>query len=130
MEKKLKNSLIILVIILISLISFAGIYSKRVGKYVNILPEYTIGSNLTGKRVLEIKLSDATEKIIKDSDGNVVEEIPEGANEEDYTTAEEPINKEEKLTKQNYNKVKDIISKRLDYLKIWFELIINDTKLL
>ena len=118
MEKKLKNAVIILLIILISLISFAGIYSKRTGKYVNILPEYTMGSNLTGKRILEIKLSDATEKIIKDSDGNVVDEIPEGANEEDYTTTEEPINKEEKLTKQNYNKVKDIISKRLDYLKI------------
>ena len=118
MEKKLKIAVIILVIILISIISFVGIYSKSSGRYVNILPEYTIGSNLTGKRILTIKPSDSTESIIKDSNGNIVDEIPEEANEEDYTTTQEPINKEENLTKQNYNKVKDIIAKRFDYLKI------------
>lgn len=118
MEKKLKIAVIILVIILISIVSFVGIYSKSSGRYVNILPEYTIGSNLTGKRILTIKPSDSTESIIKDSNGNIVDEIPEEANEEDYTTTQEPINKEENLTKQNYNKVKDIIAKRFDYLKI------------
>ena len=118
MKIKLKSLIIILIVILLSLISFVGIYSKKSGTYKNILPEYVKGSNLTGKRITNLKPSEDTERKITDKEGNEVSEIPEDANQDDYTTVQEPINKEENLTEQNYKKVKEIIQKKLNYLNV------------
>ena len=110
--KALKRTLIILLIILLALISFGGIYIQKTKFVENILPEYKLGPDFTGLRNIGLKVSDATKDIYYDLDGNVVDE--EGKN---TTKKVESINKEENLTKDNYKKAKEIIEKRLEKIK-------------
>lgn len=110
--KALKRTLIILLIILLALISFGGIYIQKTKFVENILPEYKLGPDFTGLRNIGLKVSDATKDIYYDLDGNVVDE--EGKN---TTKKEESVNKEENLTKDNYKKAKEIIEKRLEKIK-------------
>lgn len=110
--KALKRTLIILLIILLALISFGGIYIQKTKFVENILPEYKLGPDFTGLRNIGLKVSDATKDIYYDLDGNVVDE--EGKN---TTKKVESVNKEENLTKDNYKKAKEIIEKRLEKIK-------------
>ncbi len=110
--KALKRTLIILLIILLALISFGGIYIQKTKFVENILPEYKLGPDFTGLRNIGLKVSDATKDIYYDLDGNVVDE--EGKN---TTKKVESVNKEENLTKNNYKKAKEIIEKRLEKIK-------------
>ena len=110
--KALKRALIILLIILLALISFGGIYIQKTKFVENILPEYKLGPDFTGLRNIGLKVSDATKDIYYDLDGNVVDE--EGKN---TTKKVESVNKEENLTKDNYKKAKEIIEKRLEKIK-------------
>ncbi len=110
--KALKRTLIILLIILLALISFGGIYIQKTKFVENILPEYKSGPDFTGLRNIGLKVSDATKDIYYDLDGNVVDE--EGKN---TTKKVESVNKEENLTKDNYKKAKEIIEKRLEKIK-------------
>lgn len=110
--KELKRTLIILLIILLALISFGGIYIQKTKFVENILPEYKLGPDFTGLRNIGLKVSDATKDIYYDLDGNVVDE--EGKN---TTKKVESVNKEENLTKDNYKKAKEIIEKRLEKIK-------------
>lgn len=110
--KALKRILIILLIILLGLISFGGIYIQKTKFVENILPEYKLGPDFTGLRNIGLKVSDATKDIYYDLDGNVVDK--EGKN---TTKKEESVNKEENLTKDNYKKAKEIIEKRLEKIK-------------
>lgn len=57
-EKKLKLVLIISVIVLISLISFVGIYEKNMNAYKNIVPEYLLSKDLNGYRRVELSAID------------------------------------------------------------------------
>ncbi len=114
MEKKLKIALCILIIALITIIAFVGVYAKNQITYENVLPNYVKSSELEGKRVTNFKLSTSTEEIIYDKDGNKVEAIPEGANEEEYKKEQVPVNPEEVLTTENYEKVKKIFEGRLN----------------
>lgn len=127
MEKKLKIALIILIVLLIVIIGFIGVYSKDLISYDSALPDYILSSELTGKRVTYFKTDDASEDKIYDKDGNEVEEIPEDANEEDYTTESVKINPEENLTKENYKKSKEIFEGRLKDLGIeYYDVRLNE----
>ena len=70
----------------------------------NILPEYKLGMDLEGHWAVTINVSDDTETVYYDADGNEVEEEAEGG-----TSEEVPVNSEENLTKENYEKTKQII---------------------
>lgn len=107
-EEKLKVTLVILVIILISLVSFGGIFVQKTKFVENIVPEYKLGMDLEGGRMIGLEVDTSTNTVIYDKDGNIVTE--EG---EDTTTKEEPVNPEEDLTVENYKKVKSIVEKRL-----------------
>lgn len=107
-EQKLKVALVVLLIILISLISFGGIFVKQTKFVNNILPNYSWGTDLTGSRIVGISVSTTTNTVIYDKDGNVVEEEGEGT-----TTKEVPVNPEEALTLENYKESKRIMTERL-----------------
>lgn len=113
MEKKLKIALIILVMVLVIMIGFGGIYVKKLVSYNNILPDYELGLNLKGSRITTLKVGDHTHEVIRDAEGNIVEEIPEGADENAYTKEDVPENSEESKTTANYKKVEKIIRGRL-----------------
>lgn len=107
-EKTLKKVLIILFVILISLISFGGIFIQDTKFVKNIIPEYKLGADLTGNTIVEFKVNDGTNSIIYDKDGNVVTKEGEGT-----VKREVPINPTEVLTKENYLLTKQILEKRL-----------------
>lgn len=106
--KKLKIALIILLIILISIISFAGIYVQEKKSMENVLKDYQLGMDLKGSRVVTIAVDTGVETIYYDKDGNVVD-----TEAEDGSKKEVPINSEESLTQANYKKTKETIEKRL-----------------
>ena len=110
--KALKRTLIILIIILLELISFGGIYVQKYNSVKNILKEFKLGASLTGSRDVGLAVSSETKEVIYDKDGNVVDQ--EG---EETTKKEEPVNKEEALTKENYKLVKKIMEERLKTFK-------------
>lgn len=112
MKKEFKILFLILVIALISIIAFAGVYTKDVVSYKEVLPKYMLASELTGKRISFFKLSDEIEEKIYDKDGHEVESIPEGEDEADYRKEEVKLNSEESLTEDNYNTVKKIFEGR------------------
>ena len=112
-SRKLKVILIILFIVLISLISFGGIFVQKAKNYENILPEYLLGMDLSGARHITLTVSDETEDVIYDKDGNVVSE--EG---DDTTKKSEPVNSKDALTKENYEKSKKIVEERLDLIGV------------
>lgn len=118
MNRILKIIFITLLIILLSIISFVGLYIQNTKSMDNILPEYILGMDLRGHRAITLKVSDATETIYYDKDGNVVDEEAE-----DGTSEEMPVNDETDLTHENYLKTKEIVEKRLSDLAITEYLI-------
>ena len=115
----LKTVLIVLIIVLISLISFVGIYIQDKNRMANIIPDYIIGTDVEGYRVVSLNVDNSTKDIIKDADGNVIESATdEEIAEKGYTKTTEPINKPENLTTQNYEKSKEIIQQRLEELQV------------
>ena len=118
-NKTLKIVLAILVIVLISLISFGGIFVKDMNKMKNVLPEYQLGMDFKGKRVFSIKPDDTVNKEYYDKEGNKVDSssIEEGK-EDEYETKEIPVNSTDILTKENFDKMKSIIEKRLELLGV------------
>ena len=113
MDRRLKITLITLLIILLSIISFVGLFIQDTKFMKNKLPDYQLGMDLEGYRNVTIRVSEATETIYYDAEGNEVEEEVE-----DGTSKEVPINNEEVLTKENYTKTKQIIENRLSDLKV------------
>ena len=118
MNKSLKTIFVILLVILVSIISFGGFFVKEKGIMVNKVKDYKLGADLTGTRLASVKIDDSKKTIYYDKDGNVVD-----SEDKEGSTKEEPVNKEEDLTKENYKKTKDIIEKRLNDLKIEYYTI-------
>lgn len=121
MKKNWINKILaILVVILISIVSFFGIYVKDKNKYVNKVPDYQFGMDIEGSRVITIKPDDSKETKTYDADGNLVEDADSNTeeNKEGQTTVEEPVNKDEVLTAENYKKSKSVIEKRLEMSNI------------
>ena len=54
--KKVKIITIVLAIILVSLISFVGIYIQTQNRMENKVKDYQLGSELEGRRVIELKV--------------------------------------------------------------------------
>lgn len=117
-SKKLKLTLMILVCVLIILVGFLGIYSKKGNSYKNILPKYELASDLTGSTILEFEVDDSTNTKYYDKDGKEVDssKVTE-KNEKDYKKEEIPVNAKESLTEGNYEKVVAIMKQRLNFLQ-------------
>lgn len=110
--------LIVLVIILVSLLSFTGIYVKDKNTYKNFIPDYKFGVDLYGYRNIVVKVNDSTETKNYDEEGNLIKETTDENKSKIAKTIEEPVNSEESLTIDNYQAVEDTIIKRLNYLKV------------
>ena len=119
-ERKLKLITEILAIIVICLISYVGIYTKNANRMENQVKDYDLGKDLKGYRELVFKVSDATE--VLDSNGKVVGNTDEYGDSSietnSYQKSENKINASEDLTKENYEKAKSIIEKRLKSLNV------------
>ena len=92
-QKKLSILLIILLIILISIISFVGIFYQDKNQMVNIIPDYTLGTDLSGYRKIALTVDESdesnTEDILKYDNyvksANVIKARLKSMKIEDYT---------------------------------------------
>ena len=116
-DKKLKLLLIVLVCILVILIGFFGIYKREGNAYKNLVPDFLLSSDLKGSTTLELEVDKSTNKEYYDKDGNKVDSSTvTDENKDEYTEKEVPVNDEEQLNQENYEKVVKIIEKRLKFL--------------
>lgn len=110
---------VVVIILLLSLISFAGIYVKDKNAMKNVIPEYKLGTDLYGARNILVKVDDSTTTKKYDSNGNLVENSSDkDENNENITEVEEKVNPDELRTAENYETVKDIIEARLKYMNV------------
>ena len=124
----IKIVLIISIVILLSLISFVGIYVKKTNQYVNLIPNYNLGMELGQKRVITLKVNEGKKTIYFDENGKEVSSIPEGEDESKYKKEEVEINPKENLNEENYKKAKEIIEERLKNIKVDGYAIKNSKK--
>ena len=120
-NKNLKMILTVLVIIMLAIASFFGIFVKDKNKYSNIVKDYKFGADLKGSRLVQLKVSDSTKTVKYDAEGKEIDSS--NTTTEPARTEEKPVNSEETLTKDNYKASKDILEKRitsmgLDYYEI------------
>ena len=82
--KKVKIITIILAIVLVTLVAFGGIYLKTQNRMENKVKDYSLGREIYGGRVIEIKVSDGDEE-------DKIEQNPEILTEENYETVKKTI---------------------------------------
>ena len=104
----------IVIILLLSLISFVGIYVKDKNTMKNLIPEYKLGTDLHGARNILVKVDDSTTTKKYDSNGNLVE----NSSNKDENKEKEKVNPDELKTAKNYETVKNIIEARLKYMNV------------
>lgn len=140
----LKILVIIVAVILISLISFVGIYKQKHGVMENILPDYLLGKDISGYRMVTLKVDETTDEeadestkeenatsdennedtntanteentnSVAENENNTVDENTENDSEQ----AEKEDSNENILTKDNFEKSKEIIQDRMKYANI------------
>lgn len=143
MLKRLKIIVAILLVILLSLIAFWGVFTKEKGVWNNQVAPYNLGMDVKGSRELRYALNDAEEEkyVYVDENGNIKGEVWENGSsttaeheaEHEVGTAEDDghdhenhdnipyaketrtikVNSDEKLTKENFEQAKKLIQKRL-----------------
>ena len=96
--KGLKITVIVLLIILLSLVAFGGVYIKTQNRMEDRVKEYSFSRELDGERVIELKVSNGTSDTTSDKN-----------------TDKSTVNPED-LTIENYETVKNTIEKRLKNL--------------
>lgn len=117
--KVVKISTIILLIILVSMIGFLGIYKQNKNQMSNVVKDYSYSMAINGARNIKLVINTDTTEVIKDSEGNVIEDATDEEIEQNgYVTEEVAVNSDEIKTVENYNKTKEIIEKRLKKLGV------------
>lgn len=117
--KKIKILTITLLIILITMIAFFGIYGQVQNRMENKVKDYSYAMDINGSRVVRLKVNTNTKEVIKDKDGNVVESATDEEIEKNGCQKEEvPVNSQENLNQNNYKNARDIIEKRLKKLNV------------
>lgn len=122
-NKALKITLIILIIILLSIISFVGIYVQNKNVVKNVLPEYILAKDLAGYRFVELKPAEDNKETENDQETN-------NENSSEETDKEETTEKSETETVtenvKNYKKAKEILEKRLKTMQVSNYIIRQD----
>ena len=128
----LKIVVITLLIILLSIISFGGIFVEDKNTMKNLVADYQLSRELTGSRRVELNVDKTVNTVNFDADGNIIEDDgtsqtettteettdtsegnTDGTEESKIASTEEvPVNREEVLTVENYKKSKSILEKR------------------
>lgn len=113
-NKILKLMGIILLIILIVIVSFMGIYVKDKNRMVNLVKDFSLGMDFEGGRLVILSPDTTTETKYYDEEGNEVDTT--GLSEEEiekYKKEEIAVNPTEVLNDNNYENAKKIIEDRL-----------------
>jgi preprotein translocase subunit SecD len=139
LTKILMSILLVLASIAVIVIAFVGIYLPNLNKLKNIIPDYTLGSEIDGVIEYRLKVDDSEEEkeVYLDENGDVKGYTEDGKNtssssssddEDSEDTAEtakaetgytletrtKKTNNDEDLTKENFEKSKKILADRLE----------------
>ena len=126
MNKILKRTLIILIIILLSIISFIGIYVQNKNTVSNAVKEYQLGMDLEGSRKVQLSVDTSEETINYDKDGNKIENTETGT--EVASTEKIPVNDTSVLTAENYKLTKKILQDRLKVMGVTnYQIRVNES---
>lgn len=123
--KKLTTIIFCLVAIILIIVGFIGVYFQVQGKSIDLVPEYTLGTDLYGIMEYRFLPDDSEEEkdVYVDESGNIKGEVVESTDTEEETEKNLDIpysietkivkaNEEKDLTKNNFETVKEILSKR------------------
>ena len=116
LENALKKAIVILLIVLLSLISFLGIHKRNLNTFASVLPEYQFSKELSEIRTFEFSVDTSTKDAETSSDSTDEASTDTTTDETTDTssdTQQVPVNDPSVLTKENYAKVKKITEKRL-----------------
>ena len=105
-EQKLKIIVLILIIVLVSLMSFGGLFIQNNGKMVNLLPNYIKGMDLKGYRYITLDVAE-DEEHNHDNEEEKVEESAQTAEQQTEVDA-----------KKDFINAKKIIEKRLKEMNV------------
>lgn len=133
LKNALKKGIVILLIVLLSLISFLGIHKRNLNTWASVLPEYQFSKELSEIRTFEFSVDTSTKDAEDSSDSSdSTDETTDEATTTDTTetttdestdtdstdtsteTTKVPVNDPSVLTKENYEKVKKITEQRLN----------------
>lgn len=86
------------------------------------MKDYSYAMDLNGSRVIRLKVSQESKTVVKDQEGNEIEDSENLTDEEitknGYTKEETPYNSDEVKTVENYRKSKEILEKRFKELHV------------
>lgn len=120
--KKVKILTITLLIAVITMVAFIGVYTKVQNRMENQVKDYDLAMDIKGSRNIRLKISTGNKTIIKDAEGKEVEDstslTDEQITEKGYTKEEIPYNSEEAKTVENYVASQKILEKRLEKLGV------------
>ena len=120
--RKIKILTITLIIVLITMVAFFGIYTHVQNRMENQVKDYSYAMDLDGSRTIRLKVSDENKTTIKDAEGKEVEDSENLTDEQiaqnGYTKEETPYNSEEVKTLENYKKSKEILENRFKELHV------------
>ena len=92
-QKKLNIVLIVLIIVLISVVSFGGIFYQSKNQMVNAIPKFTLGTDLTGYRKISLEVDSDNEENTEElknydnfvKSANIIKRRLKSTGVEDYT---------------------------------------------
>lgn len=89
--KKVRTIAVLLIVVLISVIAFGGLYVKKQGVWQNLLPDFNYGMELKGIRELRFSLDTTEEEkeVYVDENGNIMGEVAEEHDHDENTEAEQ-----------------------------------------
>ena len=121
----------IVLVILITMVSFFGVYVHVQNRMENQVRDYALDMDLDGARYVKLVVNRESTDVIKDAEGNEVETEEEMTDEQlaenGYTKESIPNNSEDSLTVENYEKSKSIIEERLKEQGVEeYEISLND----
>lgn len=131
LSQKLMSVLLVLIAIAVIIIAFVGIYLPNLNKLSNIIPDYKLGAEIDG--IIEYRFSvdnsEDEKQVYVDSNGKIRGEVPssnttsaegeESKEPENNTgfnieTRKIKVNEDSALTKENFEKAKQLIENRLE----------------
>ena len=120
--RKIKILTITLIIVLITMVAFFGIYTHVQNRMENQVRDYSYAMDLDGSRTIRLKVSDENKTTVKDAEGNEVADsenlTDEQITQNGYTKEETPYNSDEVKTVENYRKSKEILEERFKELNV------------
>ena len=120
--KKIKLLTIILLIVLVTMVAFFGVYVPVQNRMEDKVKDYEYAMDLKGGRNIRLAVDTTTNTVIKDANGNEVTDADDLSDEElaekGYTKEETPSNSQDVLNEESYKQSKEIIEKRLKALGV------------